>query len=228
MLKLKVLCIPGWNESCCIFNKIEKELSDYFEFIYVELPGFSSNPLPPKAFYPKDYAIYINNLINEDIDLILAHSYGGKVAMEYYKMFKKVKMILLAPSIIKPKKNILTKIRIIKYKILKKLNLLKKNKEYGSEDYKNAKGIMKQVFINAINTYYDDEFSKIEDEVLLIYGKKDKQTPLKEGKRIKKKIKHASLLSIDGDHFALINNPRVIIKNIYKFGRKILWFLYYV
>ena len=50
MIKLKVLCIPGWGESCCIFNKIKQLLNDYMEFNYIELPGFGNDILPEKDY----------------------------------------------------------------------------------------------------------------------------------------------------------------------------------
>ena len=219
MNKLKILCIPGWNEGCSVFNKIKENLSDYFEFIYVELPGFNNNEDPPFAYFPIDYARYIEKKTNNKFDFIVAHSYGGKVAVEYCLNIRKVPLILLAPSIIKPRKSVIIKLKIFLYKTRKKLGLLK-NKEYGSRDYTNAKGIMKNVFMNAINTYYDYDLHNLNGKTLLIYGNKDKQTPFKEGKRIKKINNDIELVKIKGDHFVLINANFQISKLIYKFVRE--------
>ena len=219
MKKIKILCIPGWNEGCNVFDKIKEILSDYFEFVYVELPGFNNNNPPSFAYYPKDYAEYIKEETNSSFDLILAHSYGGKIAMEYYLNIKNVPLILLAPSIIKPTRSLKVKLRILLFKIRKRLNLLN-NKEYGSKDYINSKGIMRKVFMNAINTYYDQKLDKLTDKVLLIYGNKDKQTPYKEGKKIRKINNKIKLIKVSGDHFALINNDLKISKIIYRFVRE--------
>lgn len=219
MNKLKILCIPGWNEGCSVFDKIKEDLKDFFDFIYIELPGFNNNKTPPYAFYPIDYAKYIFEKTNNEFDLILAHSYGGKVAVEYYLNICKLPLILLAPSIIKPKKTIIVRLKIFTYKIRKKLGLLK-NKEYGSKDFINSSGIMRKVFMNAINTYYDNDLHQLSSKTLLIYGDKDKQTPFKEGKKIYKINKNIKLVKIDGDHFALINKEFQISKLIYKFVRE--------
>ena len=219
MKKSKVLCIPGWDEGCRVFDKIKDYLKDYIDSIYVELPGFNNNGLPNKAYTPFDYASYVNNL-NLEFDYILAHSYGGKVALEYYFNFQKVKLIFLGPSIITPHKSLFTKLKIIKYKVLKRLNLLNKYKEYGSVDYQNAKGVMKETFRIAIKTYYDSELEKIEDDTLLIYGKNDKKTPISEGKRITKRIRNSKLEIIDGDHFMMLNNASMVSKLIYRFTRE--------
>lgn len=219
-MKKRILCIPGWDENCTIFNKIRAILDDYYEFIYVELPGFSMNKLPETPYYPIDYAKYIKDQIKDEFDVILAHSYGGKVALEYYLNYKKTKLILLAPSIIKPRRSLGVILRIIKYKILKKLNILNKNKVYGSEDYKNTSGIKRIIFLNAISTYYDKLLPLIDDKVLLVYGNKDDKTPLIQAKRIKKKIKQAKLKIIKGDHFVLVNNSDEVCKEIYKFMRE--------
>ena len=68
-----------------------------------------------------DYAKYIKDK-NINFDYILAHSYGGKVAIEYYLNFEKKKLILLGPSIIKPHKSIWIKFKILIYKLRKKYN----------------------------------------------------------------------------------------------------------
>ncbi len=219
MIKKRILCLPGWDERCSVFDEIKILLNDYFEFIYVEFPGFSNNEYPEKAYFPIDYAEYVYKKVNEEYDIILAHSYGGKVALELYFQYKKTPLILLAPAIIKPKRKIKTKIKIIMYKIMKKLNLLNKKKEYGSIDYLNSKGIMKKVFLNAINTYYDNNLTDIFDKVLLIYGKKDKQTSFKEGRRINKLIKRSKLSIIDGDHYVLYKDSFSVSKIIYHFLR---------
>ena len=65
MQKIKILCIPGWEEGCSAFKRINENLSDYFDFIYVELPGFNNNAPPTFAYYPIDYANYIKNKTNK-------------------------------------------------------------------------------------------------------------------------------------------------------------------
>ena len=72
----------------------------------------------------------------------------------------------------------------------------------------------------AINTYYDYDLHNLNGKILLIYGNKDKQTPFKEGKRIKKINNDIELVKIKGDHFVLINANFQISKLIYKFVRE--------
>ena len=218
MQKSKVLCIPGWNEGCNVFENIKNYLKDYLEFVYIELPGFNSNLPPNKPFSPLDYAKYIKDK-NINFDYILAHSYGGKVAIEYYLNFEKKKLILLGPSIIKPHKSIWIKFKILIYKLRKKYNLLNNNKTYGSVDYQNAKGVMKETFRIAINTYYDNKLNEIKDNVLLIYGKYDKKTPPREGRKANKLLTTSKFEIINCDHFMMISNADSVSKLIYKFVR---------
>ena len=218
MQKSKVLCIPVWDEGCKVYEKVEEYLKDYLEFVYIELPGFNNNPYPNKPFAHLDYAKYIRNK-NIEFDYILAHSYGGKVAIEYYLNFEHKKLILLGPSIIKPCKNLVVILKIFLYKLRKKFHLLNNKKSYGSIDYQKAKGVMKDTFLIAINTYYDNKLNEIEDDVLLIYGKKDKKTPPKEGRKINKKLKNSRLNVIEGDHFIMVNNAELVSKLVYRFVR---------
>ena len=149
MIKKRILCLPGWNERCSVFDEIKILLNDYFEFIYVEFPGFSNNEYPEKDYFPKDYAEYVYKKVNEEFDIILAHSYGGKVALELYFQYKKTPLILLAPAIIKPKRTIKTKIKIIMYKIMKKLNLLRKGL---------IRGIVSEPFLHRMLHYRKNQF----------------------------------------------------------------------
>lgn len=221
MGKINVLVIPGWMENSKVFLRVKELLSDYCNFILIDLPGFK-NEIIDESFTPKDYAKYINFYASEnkiDFDAILSHSYGSKVAIEYYLNFKKTPLIFVAPAIVKPNRKVSVKLRVFSFKLLKKLKLINKKKHYGSKDYKNTPPCMKETFKIAISTYYDNYLHHIKDKTLLIYGKKDKVTPIKEGEKILKLIKGSKIEIINGGHFCFLDNTIDFCKIIYKFVR---------
>jgi pimeloyl-ACP methyl ester carboxylesterase len=116
------------------------------------------------------------------------------------------------------------------YKLLKKLarvKCLSKRlnqviKNLGSSDYKNSSGIMREVFINSIHTYYDDNLCEINIPTLIYWGEKDKETPLYMGRRLQKEIINSKLKIVkNGDHFALKKcryNFTIVVQNFLKEG----------
>lgn len=221
MSKTNILVIPGWMESVKVFSKVKELLSDYCNFIFIDLPGFNGEKIN-QTFTPKEYAKYIYAYVmqkNINFDVILSHSYGAKVAIEYYLNFKKTPLIFVAPAIVRPNKKVSVKLRVFSYKLLKKLKLLRKGKEYGSRDYINTPPCMKETFKIAISTYYDNYLSHIKDKTLLIYGKDDRVTPKKEGERILKIIDDSEMKIINGGHFCFLDSNIEFCKVIYKFLR---------
>ena len=76
----------------------------------------------------------------------------------------------------------------------------------GSDDYRNATGIMRETFVKVVN---DDVSGMLEDvtvPVLLVWGENDEAAPLWMGKQMEAKMKNAGLAIFEGDdHFAYFN-----------------------
>lgn len=199
----KILFIHGWNQNGYVFNKVINILNKLYKCETITLKGFGDEVLE-KAYSPYDYAkeIYAKY---KDIDAIVAHSYGAKVAVEYIHNYKDVPLLLVGPAIIKPRKKLKIKLRILEYKLRKKIKKVKK--EYGSVDYKNSKGYLKDTFFIAINTYYDKVIPLLDSKITLIYGKEDLITPKKEGIKIIKMNPKINMHIMNGGHSSFVDNP---------------------
>ena len=111
------------------------------------------------------------------------------------------------------------KVRIYKFKkwfyrvtknVMKYNNLVVSS---GSTDYVNASMVKKKMLIYAVN--YDQRriFRKIKCETLLIWGRVDKSTPLKDGKLIHKLIENSEIVVIPGSgHFPFLDNYYYFIR----------------
>ncbi len=50
--------------------------------------------------------------------------------------------------------------------------------KYGSRDYRNASGVMRDVLVISVNESYEDELARLEVPVTLLWGDADREVPL--------------------------------------------------
>ena len=74
---------------------------------------------------------------------------------------------------------------------------------FGSEDYRNAQGVMRETLVKVVNEDLTDLLPRIQIPVLLVWGEKDEATPLWMGKQMEEMMPAAGLAIFEGDdHFA--------------------------
>ncbi len=231
--KRSIVLLPGWGDTKGTFYYIIHFLSMFFTVYIIDLPGFGQSSFPNKNLTIYDYADLINNFmthLNISNPILIGHSFGGRIIITlcgHYKI-NIDKIILIDSAGIKPKKSLYRRLKTYLYKFLKKLKFLlpkRKRKRYlnklihlfGSEDYKNLNQNMRKTFINIVNEDLSYYLKDIESEVLLIWGKKDEDTPLKDGKKMNKLIKHSALIELNGSHFCYLENINLINNILYEF-----------
>ena len=84
----------------------------------------------------------------------------------------------------------------------------------GSQDYKSLNPIMKKTMSNIVNESVKEDIKKINVPTILLFGNKDKITPIYLAKKIKKNIKDCELIILNGNHFAYLYNKTKVIKII--------------
>lgn len=137
--------------------------------------------------------------------------------------FKVNKIILIGSAGIVHKKNLLIRLKIKMFKVFKKNlstpllkkifpNLLTKLKNaFGSEDYKNASPIMKETLVKLVNTDLKDYLQNIKVSTLLIWGEKDTETPIEDGKLMQQTIPDCGLVTIKNcSHYVYLEEPQYI------------------
>ncbi len=227
-----ILILPGWGNTRMTFRNIINYFKDEYTIYVIDYPGFGNSPIPSRTLDIYDYANILKDFITkEQINpIIIAHSFGGRIISllsGYYKI-KFPKLILIDIAGIKPKKNIFTLFKEKIYKLLKSIiKLLPKIKReyyyqkliklFGSNDYNNLSISMRETFKNIVNKDLKIYFKNIEEDTLLIWGKKDKTTPLKDAYTLKKLLKNSSLIVYEVcGHFSYLDAPTTtneIIKN---------------
>lgn len=232
--KKTILILPGWGNTRTTFTNIINFFKDNYTIYIIDYPGFGNSPIPEKELTIYDYTNLVRDFLEEmqiKNPIIIAHSFGGRITTlltGYYKE-KIDKIIMIDAASIKPRKRIKALIKQTTYKALKKLtNFLPKLKQeyyrqkllriFGSIDYQNLPNNMHKTFKNIVNENLLYYLKNIESEVLLIWGKLDKETPLKDGHKMNNLIKNSALIIYPkGNHFSYLQYPYLTNKIIYEF-----------
>ena len=194
--------IHGWggnekslyNLASLFFNKYSCHL--------LCLSGFGDQIID-KPYTVSDYVDEIEKYI-EDNNLknvvIIGHSFGGKIAFFLKLRHQEYQIITLAPSIRKNPFSLWVNIKIILYKIFKKLHLPIFSFLLGSRDYQNSSSFLRKTFLNVHHYYLNNEQLKQIKSALIIGFKQDKEVNYK----VLKKVANDKIKFIlkDGDHFA--------------------------
>lgn len=232
--KKNILILPGWGNTRTTFTNIINFFKDNYTIYIIDYPGFGNSPIPEKELTIYDYTNLVRDFLDEmqiKNPIIIAHSFGGRIATlltGYYKE-KIDKIIMIDAASIKPRKSIKVLIKQTTYKVLKKLTYLlpKLKQEYyrqkllkifGSTDYQNLPNNMHKTFKNIVNENLIYYLKNIESEVLLLWGKLDKDTPLKDGYKMNNLIKNSALIIFPkGNHFSYLQYPYLTNKIIFEF-----------
>ena len=121
-------------------------------------------------------------------------------------------MVLTGAAGVRDKHGIDYYAKIYTYKAAKKLlspfkgQLSKLQSKLGSEDYRNASGVMRETLVKVVNDDVSDILKDINVETLLVFGENDEATPLAKGRFMEKEMQNAALVVFEGDdHFAYFN-----------------------
>ena len=156
---------------------------------------------------------------------LIGHSYGGRVIIKLAARenlpFEITKIVLIDSAGILPKKTFLQKVKIRRYKMIKKLldvDLVYKlfpevidewRSRQGSADYRAASPMMRKCLVMAVNEDLTELLPKIKQDVLLIWGDKDTATPIGDAKIMEEKIPNSGLAVLSGaGHFSFLEQPQ--------------------
>lgn len=217
-----VLLLHGWGGSIQTMMPIFNILKGKFRVVSVDLPGFGSSSIPEEPWNSYDYAECIHKVIEKLglKDLILfGHSHGGRISIILASKYDFVrKLVLIDSAGILAKRKAKYYIKVYCFKIFKRIfmTLPAKNKrekldkfykKFGSQDYRDSDGVMRQTMVKVINDNLFDLLKLIKAPSLLIWGENDEDTPLYMGQIMKKEIPDSGLVLLKGaGHYSYVDN----------------------
>ncbi len=209
------IVLHGWGSNKELMKRAFGNYFKNYRHIYIDLPGFgkSSNEI---VLDTKDYKEILEiflDAISSPKDVIVGHSFGGKVAV----LLNPNRLILLSSAGIVTKKPLDIKIKIATFKLVKALGFGRFYKFFASGDAKEMSQNMYETFKNVVDEDFSDNFKNFSKKALILWGKDDSATPLESGKKIASLIEDSIFFQFDGDHYFFLKNYDEVAKKIKNF-----------
>ena len=207
-----MLFLHGYLSCKESFSYQIKYFSRFFRVVAVDMTGFGNSPMMKKPYSLDDYAAEISSVIDtlnvKKVDII-AHSFGARVLVRLLKTDDRIdKIVLTGAAGLKPRRTVKYVLNKLKFNALSHFIPREKLKKYYSEDYNSLNDVMKESFKLIIGDRLDEEYKKIKNETLLVFGKDDRETPLYAAKRMRKYIKNSKLKVLPhAGHFCFCEFP---------------------
>lgn len=216
-----VVILHGWGARIESVAPIHRHLERHFTVYSLDLPGFGASQDPPAPWGSDDYKDLVARFLDTfgiDNPTLIGHSFGGKVSIRLAAERQVNKLVLIDSAGIRPVRTFSYYLRVYSYKAAKKLAQLPlvsglaagaverfKNRA-GSEDYRNASGVMRQTLVRAVNEDIRELLPMIKSPTLLVWGDNDTATPVADARLMEKLIPDAGLVVFGGaGHFSYLD-----------------------
>ena len=225
-----VLLLHGWGMDSKSMAWIGEQLPDFHVYVF-DLPGFGKSELL-KSYDIYDYCDWLHEFcMKYEISnpIIIAHSFGCRIALWYSYLYGTNKLILTGAAGIQSRKNRIQKLQEMEYHIIKyvyrllgmKQQLKQLQNSRGSVDYRLANSIMKETLVKVLHNDVSDILSEIEASTIVIIGELDDQTPVWMGKVFESKMHDCALIIFEKcNHFAYLQQKSRFMRIVSVFLEK--------
>jgi len=207
----KLLILHGWMRSYDEWIPLANKISDLYEIILLDLPGFGKTAMPDNTFSIYDYATFADHFLDKiEVNKVtfLGHSFGGRIGIILSAKTNKITDLILVDAAGIEKRSRIALLKITIFKLAKRIlpsRLVEKlRNSIGSPDYKSA-GALRPIFLKVINEDLSYLLPKIEQSTLIVWGNKDTEVSEWKTRKMKKLIKHSILKVIWGSG----HNPHI-------------------
>jgi len=217
-----VVLLHGWGQNIEMMKPLGNHLMDHYRVTIIDLPGFGLSKEPVYAYTIFDYTEVVHELL-EELNIVnpimMGHSFGGRIAIVYASKYKVNKLVLFgSPCVRHEYKSLKQSI----FKTLKKVkifnplvNIMKKH--VGSEDYRNASPIMREILVKTVNQDLSEYAKKIKCSTLLIWGDNDTAVPVSEARELDNLLVDSALIILPGTHYCYLENLNQVVNILYNF-----------
>ena len=211
-----VLILHGWGANKELMKRaFAGEFADFCH-IYLDLCGFGKSSIS-KPLNSFEYAKIISEFLKQKEftpQIIIGHSFGGKIATLLSKEFAPKILVLLSSAGICWQKSLKVRAKIALFKAFKRLGFSRFGSFFASKDTKGMSQTMYETFKNVVDEDFSEIFSSVKSQTLIFWGQTDSATPLKSGEKIHSLITNSEFYALNGEHFFFLDNAPLIAKSV--------------
>lgn len=217
-----LLLLHGWGVDSRVFDGVIKTFSASHRVIAPDLPGFGTSGDPTGEWGVDDYAAWVVKFMDAlgiGRAAVVGHSFGGRISIKLASdpatAGRIGKLVLTGSAGIRRKRSLR---RRLSGWILRTLSRMfpglrekfahKFAHKFASRDYLAASPLMRKCLIRVVSEDLAPLLPRINCPTLLVWGRNDTETPVRDGYTMKELIPNARLEVFDGaGHFAFLNRP---------------------
>lgn len=209
-----VLFLHGWGGNINSFSAAYRAVTE----LGYNAVNFAFPTTVPTEWGVYEYAAHVHEFLrihNIVSPIVVGHSFGGRVGIILAAQGLCGGLVLVDSAGMKPRPSILKKLRVARYHY--RLRRGKPLDGMGSKDYNSLDESMRPVFVRIVNTHLERLLDSVRCPSLIVWGRRDKDTPPYMAKRIHKGIKGSKLVYLDGDHFCYLQSHYAFINQLKTF-----------
>jgi pimeloyl-ACP methyl ester carboxylesterase len=181
-----VLALHGWQRTHRDFARVLEGV----DAIAVDLPGFGASPPPPEPWGAARYADAVLPVLDrfDGPAVVLGHSFGGRVAVHLAAAHPERvgALVLTGVPLLRPPGTGAARVarpyRLARFLhargLLSETRMEAMRQRYGSQDYRQATGVMRAVHVIAVNETYEPQLAQVRCPVDLVWGDQDTAAPV--------------------------------------------------
>jgi pimeloyl-ACP methyl ester carboxylesterase len=219
-----LLLLHGWGATKELMAPLAQRLTEY-RTVVPDLPGFGATPTPPQPWGVDEYAAWVLALLDRlgiERVHVVGHSNGGRIAVALAVAHpERVDRLVLTDSAgIRPRHGVGYQVRVRTFKLLRAVSrwrwlpprvrdaAQRHAAQRGSADYRAASGALRSTVVRLVNTDMRPWLARLTTSTLLIWGDRDRETPLADARIMERLIPDAGLVIFEGSgHFAYAEQP---------------------
>ena len=220
-----LLMLHGWGATAALFDPVLPALRPGRRLIVPDLPGFGGTAAPPAAWSAHEYAAWTLALLDRlgvGACDVIGHSNGGRVAIviaaEHPARVRH--LVLAAGAGLRRAPTPRDRVRLRVYRGLRRAERAPwlpavvrgaahaRAERHGSPDYRASAGVMRGTLVRLVSEDLAPLLPRVRAPTLLIWGDRDTETPLDDGRRMERLIPDAGLVVFEGgSHYAYLEQP---------------------
>jgi pimeloyl-ACP methyl ester carboxylesterase len=223
-----VVLLHGWGGQAASMTPLITGLREQYRIVAFDLPGFGGSSPPPVPWGTPEYAAFVEKAVASlgiTRATFVGHSFGGRIALWLAAHVPETvqALVLVDAAGIKPPVTFRRRMRLIVYmtaRMVLRLPVLgakgsalqeRLAMRFGSPDYRAVSGVMRSTFVKTVNLDLSECMRAVAAPTLLIWGEKDIETPIADGRKMERLIKGSRLIAVAGaGHFCYLDSPSFV------------------